>query len=44
MKILQRSNHGYQQDPTKYLGFEKFDGLGNADSVLVIAAFDQAAG
>jgi len=44
MKILKRSEHGYAQDPTKNLGLERYDGLGSSDLVLVIAAFDQAAG
>jgi spore maturation protein CgeB len=44
MEILKRSAHGYEQDPTKNLGFEKYDGQGNPDVVLIIAAFDQHAG
>jgi len=44
MKILKRSSHGYTQDPTKNLGFEIYEGKGDVDVALVIAAFDQAAG
>jgi hypothetical protein len=44
MKVIKRSSHGYAQDPTKNLGFETYDGQGAADVVLIIAAFDQAAG
>jgi hypothetical protein len=44
MEILKRSEHGYAQDPTKNLGFEKFDGRGNSDVVLIVAAFDKDAG
>jgi hypothetical protein len=44
MKILKRSQHGYAQDPTKNLGLERYEGSGSSDLVLVIAAFDQAAG
>lgn len=32
------------QDPTKNLGFEAYDGQGDPDVALIIAAFDQAAG
>jgi glycosyltransferase involved in cell wall biosynthesis len=44
MKILKRSEHGYAQDPTKNLGFEKHNGQGNPDVVLIVAAFDKHAG
>ena len=44
MKVIQRSSHGYAQDPTKNLGFEDYDGQGPEDIALIIAAFDQAAG
>lgn len=44
MKIIKRSAHGYAQDPTKHLGFEAYDGQGETDVALVVAAFDQAAG
>jgi len=44
MKVIQRSSHGYAQDPTKNLRFEIYDGQGAADVALIIAAFDQAAG
>ncbi|MCR4302511.1 MAG: hypothetical protein NUV51_12990, partial [Sulfuricaulis sp.] len=44
MKVIKRSSHGYIQDPTKNLGFEAYEGQGEADVALVIAAFDQAAG
>lgn len=44
MKVIKRSSHGYAQDPTKNLGFEAYDGQGADDVVLIIAAFDQAAG
>lgn len=44
MKVIERSSHGYMQDPTKNLGFEAYDGQGEVDVALVIAAFDQAAG
>ena len=44
MKVINRSSHGYSQDPTKNLGFEAYDGLGPSDVALIIAAFDQAAG
>lgn len=44
MKIVKRSSHGYIQDPTKNLGFEIYEGQGNVDVALVVAAFDQAAG
>jgi len=40
MEILKRSAHGYVQDPTKNLGFEKYNGQGNSDVALIIAAFD----
>jgi hypothetical protein len=44
MKIVKRSSHGYIQDPTKNLGFEIYEGQGDVDVALVVAAFDQAAG
>jgi hypothetical protein len=44
MKVIKRSSHGYDQDPTKNLGFEAYEGIGAADVALIIAAFDQAAG
>lgn len=44
MKVIERSSHGYAQDPTKNLGFEAYDGQGATDVALIIAAFDQAAG
>lgn len=44
MKVIKRSDHGYIQDPTKHLGFEGYDGQGEADVALIIASFDQAAG
>jgi len=44
MKVIKRSSHGYIQDPTKNLGYEAYEGQGEADVALVIAAFDQAAG
>lgn len=44
MKILKRSDHGYAQDPTKNFGFERFDGQGGANIVLVVAAFEESAG
>jgi hypothetical protein len=44
MKVINRSSHGYAQDPTKNLGFENYDGQGPDDIALIIAAFDQAAG
>jgi hypothetical protein len=44
MKILKRSDYGYEQDPTKNFGFDKFNGEGSSDSVLIIAAFDEGAG
>ena len=44
MKVIKRSLHGYEQDPTKYLGLDAYDGMGSADVALIIAAFDQAAG
>ena len=44
MKVINRSSHGYAQDPTKNLGLEVYDGQGAADVALVIAAFDQSAG
>jgi hypothetical protein len=43
MKVIKRSSHGYIQDPTKNMGFEAYEGQGEADVALVIAAFDQAA-
>ena len=44
MKVINRSSHGYAQDPTKNLGLEAYEGQGAADVALIIAAFDQAAG
>jgi hypothetical protein len=44
MKVIQRSAHGYAQDPTKNLGFESFEGQGADDVALITAAFDEAAG
>lgn len=44
MKVINRSSHGYAQDPTKNLGLEAYDGRGQADVALIIAAFEQAAG
>lgn len=44
MKILKRSNHGYIQDPTKNFGFEVFDGCGDPNVVLIVAAFEELAG
>ncbi len=43
MYVLKRSDHGYIQDPTKNLGFEKFDGFGLPDVVLIVAAFETMA-
>ena len=40
MKVIKRSIHGYAQDPTKVLGFEKYEGIGNPDITLIPAAFD----
>jgi hypothetical protein len=40
MKIIKRSSHGYPQDPTKTFGFEEFEGMGNPDLSLIVAAFD----
>ncbi len=44
MEILKRGDHGYSQDPTKNFGFERFDGQGDSDVVLIVAAFEQLAG
>ena len=44
MEILERGDHGYSQDPTKNFGFEKFDGQGSSDVLLIVAAFEQLAG
>ena len=44
MRIVKRSAHGYEQDPTKNLGFESYEGQGSGDVALIIAAFDRAAG
>jgi len=44
VEILKRGDHGYLQDPTKNFGFERFDGLGSPDVVLIIAAFEQLSG
>jgi hypothetical protein len=44
MNVIRRSSHGYAQDPTKYLGFESYEGQGAEDVALITAAFDQAAG
>ena len=43
MEILKRSAYGYAQDPTKNFGFEKYDGLGNPEVVLIVAAFERLA-
>lgn len=44
MKVINRSTYGYAQDPTKNLGLEAYNGQGQADVALIIAAFDQSAG
>lgn len=44
MRILNRGDHGYAQDPTKNFGFERFDGHGANGVVLIVAAFEQLAG
>lgn len=41
MEVIKRSEHGYKQDPTKNLGFEKYDGQGNPDVALIVAAFER---
>lgn len=44
MEILRRSAHGYEQDPTKNLDFGRFEGCGNPDVALIVAAFERTAG
>ena len=43
MEIIKRSAHGYLQDPTKNLGLEIYEGCGNADVALIVAAFEKIA-
>jgi|SaaInlStandDraft_4_1057021.scaffolds.fasta_scaffold16526_2 hypothetical protein len=43
MEIIKRSGHGYKQDPTKNLGFEKYEGQGNPDIAMIVAAFEKIA-
>lgn len=43
MEIIKRSAHGYAQDPTKNLGFEKYDGQGSSGVVLIVGAFEKIA-
>jgi hypothetical protein len=43
MEVLRRSAHGYAQDPTKNLGFEKYNGQGNPEVALIVAAFEKIA-
>ncbi len=44
MEVLKRSAHGYAQDPTKNLDFGRFEGCGNPDVALIVAAFERTAG
>ena len=44
MEVLKRSAHGYAQDPTKNLDFGRFEGCGNPDVALIVAAFEKTAG
>ena len=43
MEIIKRSAHGYLQDPTKNLGLEIYEGCGNANVALIVAAFEKIA-
>jgi len=43
MEIIKRSAHGYEQDPTKNFGFDKFEGQGNPSVALIVAAFEKIA-
>lgn len=43
MEIIKRSSHGYEQDPTKNLGLEIYEGSGNPEVALIVAAFEKIA-